>query len=143
MGMPEDIGTLLIGAGYVDGNSGWKLAIGWMPPGPDAVVALFQYAGNPPPRRIKRDEPGLQVRVRGVPAVGPDGTVGAHELAMVQAERIRAFLHDHAPVDVADNTYRWISAQQSPFPIYDENGRAEVYCNFIVATGRGVRAVAA
>jgi hypothetical protein len=140
--MCEDIGTVLTGAGLVDGDSGWPLAIGYMPPGPDAIVALFQYAGNPPPRRIKLDQPGLQLRVRGVPAVGADGEVGAYEIAMTQAERIRAYLHDRPHFDVHDNTYRWITAQQSCFPIYDQNGRPEIYCNFIVATGRGVRAAA-
>lgn len=135
-GFLEDIRRLLIDAGLVEGTSGWKCALGYMPPSPDQMVGLFRYAGNPPDSRNESEQceyPGLQVRVRAA-----EFNFAA---ADQKAEAIRNFLHTCDGLVFEGRTYPWIEAVQSPFTVgNDESDRPEMLCNYIVA--REMRAAA-
>lgn len=122
----DAIAMHLTSQGLVDGTSGWGLAKGWMPPEPDRVIALFEYAGSPPQNAAPLDRPGLQVRLRG----DKQQVSGAYAAARAQIERIRESLHA-VGAEVIAPAVRAVVATQSVFPLgLDDNHRIEFACNF-------------
>lgn len=103
-----------------------------LPSTPDAVIALFGYAGQAPDwtNTNKYDKPSLQVRVR-----------GAKDAAAAARELIETIAHD---LDGLTNTllsgtyYQRIEAVQSgPSPMgRDDNGRMEYVWNFYITKTR-------
>jgi len=105
---------------------------GEMPPTPDAVICLFEYAGNPPNRGFGRPglqyvNPGVQVKVRGT-ATDYDGP---H--AMIQT--IFEDLVKVQDVVIGSTNFNLITANQTPFLLErDGNQRCVWAVNFICDT---------
>lgn len=122
----DSVGSYLTMAGLVGGTTGWLLAKGWMPPTPDHIVALFEYAGGPPQNAAALDRPGLQIRVRG----DKQSVAGAYAAARLHIERVRQSLHASVAETIAPGV-RAVVATQSAFPLgLDDNDRIEFVCNF-------------
>lgn len=56
----------LAGLGLVDGATGWASCAGYFPPSPDQVVSITDTTGGTPMASFAYEEPGVQLRVRGV-----------------------------------------------------------------------------
>ena len=134
LGLLDTVGAHLQRVGLAGAGSGWWLAKGLMPPHPDRVVALFEYAGQPPSARAHLDRPGLQVRVRGRRM---DDGGNEYSEARATIENIYLTLHAQAESDVGDDRIMSLVAVQSPFPLgLDANNRLEFAVNFICLTQR-------
>jgi len=118
----DTVATYLTDRTLVGGATGWTLAKGWMPPTPDKIVGLFEYAGSPPDNRPHLDRPGLQVRVRG----DKHDVADAYAVARRHVQAIRGALHTQCVPGLIG-----IAAVQSAFPLgLDDSQRIEFVCNF-------------
>lgn len=117
----QDIIQLLQERGI--GTVGVDLFYSQMPPTPDNVVVLFEYAGEPPDLHANVEYPGLQVMVRNK----------SYDAGRQKIEQIRNLLHGLAETTINGHRYLLIQARQSPEALArDENGRAIFVCNFRV-----------
>ena len=116
---------------YLSANGqGTNLYVGHMPPTPDVVACLFQYAGRPPDATletdgIKRERPGLQVQVRSSPQAYADAESRAYAI-------FRLLTVSNATL--GSGFYQQVVPMASPFLLtLRENGRAIVCMNFTVS----------
>ena len=135
MSVPMNLGQRLVDLGLVDltpdGPTGWQLFDnGYMPPKPDKVIVLTEYAGGMPGLRTQVDLPGLHVDGRGDPITVP----GATEALRTKMKAIRAALHSPQTLTFPDGSlYEEVRAVQSPFiKGTDDNRRSLASCNFLV-----------
>ena len=122
------IGQKLQDLGLVD--EPYQLSIGFMPPAPDTIVALYGYAGQPEQGNTGLQAPGLQVRVR-------TGQLDL-EAAIVKIEAIMRSLSYIGRIDATDGTILDILPTQSGWTSIgpDENERPNLVTNFIVWRSR-------
>lgn len=94
-----------------------------MPPSPDEVVVLTEYAGRVPDVRLPYDSPGLQVRVRGT----RDPRTGREKISAIYDA-----LHGLSGVTLPNGTKLVAClAKASPHPMgRDANGRHEYTLSF-------------
>ncbi|MBC7340891.1 MAG: hypothetical protein H5U02_00295 [Clostridia bacterium] len=119
--LSEDIGNYLQINGV--GTVGTDIFLGQLPAAPDNVVALFEYAGEPPDLHSSVEYPGLQVLVRNKSYVA-----GRQKI-----EQTRNVLHGLTEATINGRRYLLVRARQSPEALpRDENGRALFVCNFRV-----------
>jgi hypothetical protein len=102
------------------------------PSTPDALIAVFGYAGQPPEwtNTNKYDKPSVQVLIRGA-----KNAAGA---ARTLAETIYQDLDGLTSITLSGTFYQRIEAAQSgPTPMgKDENGRIEYVLNFYTSKTR-------
>ena len=124
----NDIGGYL--ATYSVGTVGTSIFLGDMPETPDSLVALFEYAGDPPDDTHDGkhyENPGLQVRVRGT----------SYAAARAKIAAVEDLLHTLANQSFSGTNYVFIRAVQSPFSLgRDQKKRIELVQNFIVTKAR-------
>ncbi len=140
--LAEDFAAYLLAQGQVDYLLGtdasgdlWGVGIYYMPPRPDRVVLVTEYAGGPPAnvRTAVLEYPGLQIRVR----------APAHQSSEATSKitAIARFLDDasRAPLTIDGTEYRAIISQQSA-PLFmgldDQDDRPEFTWNFEVWRSR-------
>jgi len=117
----EDVASYLQSQGT--GTIGADIFLGQLPVSPDNVVAIFEYAGEPPDLHWQGEYPGLQILVRNK----------NYEVGRQKIEQVKNVLHGLAETVVNGHRYLLIRANQSPaFLQRDENGRAIFVCNFRV-----------
>lgn len=105
------------------GTVGTDIFLQQLPANPDNVVALFQYAGEPPDLHWNGEYPGLQVLVRNKNT----------EAALTKIEHIKNILHGISETTINNHRYLLIRARQSPELLEkDGNNRAIFVCNFRV-----------
>ncbi|MCL5045573.1 MAG: minor capsid protein, partial [Actinobacteria bacterium] len=94
-----------------------------LPAAPDACVALYETGGFPPELHAAVDHPTFQVLCR----------AKDYAAARAKAEAVYAALHGLTETVLGGRRYLLIAAMQTPTGIgRDDNGRAEVSCNFRV-----------
>lgn len=124
----DNIGAYL--AANSVGTVGSTIFLGDMPEMPNDLIALFEYAGDPPDDTHDGkhyENPGLQVRVRGV----------SYSTVRAKIADIENLLHTLANRHLSGTRYLFIRAVQSPFPIgRDQQKRVELVQNFIVTKVR-------
>lgn len=124
MAVDADIGQHLTDQGIVGGATGWRLALGWIPPRPDRIVAVTTSGGYPSAAKVGLDYPTVQVRVRATSRADVDAGVA-------KAEAIYLALDHAGPVTINGTSYRDIQAEQYPMDLgEDENRRPEWSVNF-------------
>lgn len=117
----EDIGNYLQANGV--GTIGADIFLGQLPASPDNVVAVFEYAGEPPDLHWQGEYPGLQILVRNK----------SYLAGRSKIEQARNVLHGMAETAINNHRYLLIRANQSPaFLQRDENNRVIFVCNFRV-----------
>lgn len=110
---------------YLEGKGISNIYIGIMPAKPDACVALFEYAGSPPPLHWAGEYPGLQVRTRSEPYDYPGG--------MATARAIMQALHGLHEQTLNGKRILLIKARGTPELLKrDESNRVEFVQNFDV-----------
>src|SRR5690242_5148404 len=114
---------------YLTANGqGTNLYVGHMPPTPDVVAVLYQYAGRPTESTlestsIKRERPGLQVIVRSSPKAYADAEARAYAILRLLTV---------ANTTLGSGFYQQVEPMASPFLMgRDENGRALIACNYL------------
>lgn len=125
----DDIASYLKSSGLAP--TGWRVCTYLLPPDPDRVICLTEYAGNPPFTKVGLDEPGIQIRARGA-AEDP-------ETPRELLETIRLGLDGLGPIMLGTTNVRWVKAVQSapaPLGMDSQKRRWEFVCNFIVGKGR-------
>lgn len=111
------------------GVLGTDIFLGQLPASPDNVVAVFEYAGEPPDLHWPGEYPGLQILVRNK----------SYEAGRQKIEQVKNILHGLAETVVNNHRYLLIRANQSPaFLQRDENNRAIFVCNFRVIKAKEV-----
>lgn len=124
----DDIGGYL--ATHSVGTVGTSIFLGDMPETPDSLVALFEYAGDPPDDTHDGkhyENPGLQVRVRST----------SYAAARAKIAAVEDLLHTLANQSFGGTNYVFIRAVQSPFSLgRDQRKRVELVENFIVTKAR-------
>lgn len=108
------------------------LLIGGLPPSPDVIGAIHEYAGPPPEGQfgvvgIGFETPAIQIIFRGEP--------DDYETPMNRARIAWAHLAGLQPgeLTVGSVEYLMFKPQQSPFSLgKDENRRYEIACNYYV-----------
>lgn len=139
MPLATDILAYLQGLDLVDGTSGFKGCTGYMPPTPDQVIVLTEYAGAGPLRNRTSDpieKPRLQVRVRG-PAEFDDTGAALAQLAAIRAVLDEASKRGGIVVD--GTTYpECLALESGVIPLgYDEQDHRPEYAqNFEVWRNR-------
>lgn len=128
MGMLEDIADYIILQGLATAK-GSDVFQETLPEAPDTCIAIFEYAGRPPPLEVSTVERNFQVMTRNV---DPD-------LAREKSWSIYKVLHqEESKGDRRDLTAeRWglISATDTPFKLkVDQNGRTVYACNYNMLT---------
>lgn len=125
----DDIGGYLA-ANFI-GALNSTIFLGDMPETPDDLVALFEYAGDPPDDTHDGrhyENPGLQVRVRGT----------SYAATREKIADIENLLHTLANQSFGGTQYVFIRAVQSPFSMgRDQRKRIELVQSFIVTKARG------
>lgn len=115
----RDIAQILQSNGI--GTLGVDIFLGQLPASPDNVVAIFEYAGEPPDLHANIEYPGLQVMVRNK----------RYDAGRQKIEQARNVLHGIVETVINGHRYLLIRANQSPFLLErDENNRAIFVCNF-------------
>jgi hypothetical protein len=125
-----DIAAYLASKGR--GTVGTTIFTNTLPSSPDAVIAIFAYAGQAPERMScgVLDKPSFQVRVRGA----KNGAGAARALI----ETIFKDLDGLSNITLSGTAYQSITSPQSgPAPMgEDENGRTEYVWNFYTSKSR-------
>jgi hypothetical protein len=128
--MLNDIAYFLIDEGLVT-QKGTDIFEEIMPPDPDTVTVLYEYAGRPPNIPCETVERKFQVATR---AVDPDA-------ARSKNWKIFNALHPTEPGDKQSLTLdRWglLYAIDTPSKLkIDENGRTIYVCNYSIVTQKG------
>lgn len=119
--MIRDIAQYLQSNGI--GVLGTDIFLGQLPASSDNVIAVFEYAGEPPDLHSNIEYPGLQIMVRNK----------SYDAGRQKIEQIRNVLHGVTETVINLHRYLLIRANQSPaFLQRDENNRAIFVCNFRV-----------
>ena len=119
--MIRDIAQILQNNGI--GTLGADIFLGQLPASPDNVVAVFEYAGEPPDLHSNVEYPGLQVLARNK----------SYDTGRQKIEQAKNILHGLTETVINGHRYLLIQAKQSPaFLERDENNRAVFVCNFRV-----------
>jgi len=117
----KDIGGILQANGI--GVLGTDIFLGQLPASPDNVVAIFEYAGEPPDLHWPGEYPGLQILVRNK----------SYDAGRQKIEQAKNVLHGLTETVINLHRYLLVRANQSPaFLQRDENNRAIFVCNFRV-----------
>lgn len=125
----DDMGDLLT-SGSV-GAVGTDIFLGFMPPAPDAALAIYETGGLAPIHAMNPnagnvvEQPRIQLVAR----------AGQYDYASARTKIHAAFkLLDGMPTRLINNVpYKWAAAVQSPFMMgRDETGRVLLACNFDV-----------
>jgi hypothetical protein len=117
----DDIGQYLQSKGV--GTLGADIFLGMIPDQPDNLVALFEYAGNPPDLNWNGEYPSLQVMVRNT----------SYPAGRTKIEQVRDTLHGLCEQVINGTRYLLIKAKQSPESLgRDDNNRCEFVINFDV-----------
>ncbi len=125
MSMLTDIHAYLTANGQ-----GTNLYVGHMPPTPDVVAVLYQYAGRPTESvldnaGIRRERPGLQVQVRSSPQAYADAESRAYAILRLLTV---------ANATLGSGFYQEVVPMASPFLLSrDENGRALIATNYVTS----------
>lgn len=82
-----DIAGILVSQGL--GTIGVEIFIGTMPSSPNLCLAVYDTPGNPPNAKWLRDEPTIQINIRGNP--------GAYQGAWTFAQQVKDVLLGLAP----------------------------------------------
>ncbi len=115
----KDIGQLLQSKGI--GTLGVDIFLGQLPAKPDDIIAIFEYAGEPPDLHWQGEYPRVQVLVRNK----------SYEKGREKIEEVKNVLHGVRETILGNKRYLLIQALQSPFFMQrDENNRAIFVCNF-------------
>lgn len=105
------------------GTVGTDIFLGQLPATPDNVIALFEYAGEPPDLHWPGEYPSLQILVRNK----------SYDAGRQKIEQVKNILHGMAETVINSHRFLLIRANQSPFLLErDENSRAIFVCNFRV-----------
>lgn len=127
----EDMASFIRSSGLLP--AGWKMYLRMMPADPDQVVVVSDYSGNVPMKKVSLEEPGLQIRTRGV------REDSASPAAILDAIRLALDAPSAWPSTINGTNYRYVnSVQSAPMCLgYDgQDDRWEFSCNFIVGRGR-------
>lgn len=130
MAFLDDIGD------YLEANAIGTLAtdlfLAELPDTPDACIAVYEYAGNPPSKMGDNRQPGLQVRSRAQSYATARANI---EAVYTLLSAIGDEFQDTAPdgVEINGTLYLHFETTQEPVPLGpDERGREEIALNFIV-----------
>ncbi|MGB9613900.1 MAG: minor capsid protein [Fervidobacterium sp.] len=115
----QEIGQFLQAKGI--GTLGINIFLGQLPAKPDDIIAIFEYAGEPPDLHWQGEYPRVQVMVRNI----------SYEKGREKIEEVKNILHGLSEKILDNKRYLLIQALQSPFFMQrDENSRAIFVCNF-------------
>ncbi len=133
MSTTEDVRETLVNAGVVEGATGWKCFIGFLPTSPDKCIVIYETGGQIPEDRFTQRYFSIQVRGRGA-------FKGLEDLR-AKMEQVYQTLHTgdiDNPVTSPDNLYVLCNAIQSaPLALgEDENKRPGLTLNFRIIANR-------
>ena len=129
MSVVDSIGAILTAQGAVGGDSGYTLALNWMPPSPDQIVAVTEYGGDVPQHRAGLERHSVQVRVRGLPS-------GA-QAAATKMDAVRTILAYHDRTDDSTDVLECVPRASGMLSMgRDDNERPEFSVNFEVWRSR-------
>ena len=132
----DDIGEFLESKSI--GVVGTSIFLGELPATPDAVVAIFEYAGDPPSKIGNARSPGIQVRVRDATYQAARITIDAIYALFFQIGNEQDNDNEYASgLTINDTTYLLFETVQEPFPLGpDSQDRQELAQNYIVTYPR-------
>jgi len=121
----EDLKDILVtaGIGTYAATSGWAIYVSKEPKSPDTVVTLYDYSGADPSPKFLRDNPNVQVRVRGAKE--------AYKAGWTKAQAVKDALLGLPGQTINATKYVGVWMQSDiNFINYDDNNRPLFTLNF-------------